>query len=95
MHEVIALHQPQEKCSSKIWQSKVVVFRPLHQIETKHDECEEEASLLNLEFNREGKAQCHILNKMIKKNHLDQKNLVRWKLYQPYPVQRPCYSSGK
>ena len=67
MHEVIALHQPQEKCSSKIWQSKVVVFRPLHQIETKQDECEEEASLLNLEFNREGKAQCHILNKMIKK----------------------------
>ena len=41
VHEVIALHQPQEKCSSKIWQSKVVVFRPLHQIETKQDECEE------------------------------------------------------
>ena len=39
-HEVIALHQPHEKCSSKIWQSKVLVFRTLHQIESKQDECE-------------------------------------------------------
>ena len=34
--EAIALHQPHNKCSSKIWQSNVV-FRPLHQIETKGD----------------------------------------------------------
>ena len=27
-----------------------------------------------------------ILNK---KAHFDQKNLVRWKPYQPYPVRRP------
>ena len=40
VYEVIALYQPQEKCSSKIWQSNVVVFRPLHQIEAKGDECE-------------------------------------------------------
>ena len=33
VYDVIALHQSQEKCSSKIWQSNVVVFRPLHQIE--------------------------------------------------------------
>ena len=40
VYEVIALHQPQEKCSSKIWQSNVVVCRPLHQIEAKKGECE-------------------------------------------------------
>ena len=40
MYEVIALHQPQEKCSSKIWQSNVSVFRSLHQIGAKGDECE-------------------------------------------------------
>ena len=40
VHEVIALHQPQEKCLSKIWQSNVVVFRHLNQIEAKRDECE-------------------------------------------------------
>ena len=39
-HEVIALHQPHEKYSSKILRSKVLVFRPLHQIESKQDECE-------------------------------------------------------
>ena len=33
VYDVIALHQSQEKCWSKIWQSNVVVFRPLHQIE--------------------------------------------------------------
>ena len=33
VYEVIALHQPQKKCSSKIWQSNVAVFQPLHQIE--------------------------------------------------------------
>ena len=40
VYEVIALNQPLEKCSSKIWQSNVVVFQPLHQIEAKGDECE-------------------------------------------------------
>ena len=40
VYEVIALHQPQEKCSGKICQSNIVVFRPLHQIEAKGDECE-------------------------------------------------------
>ena len=40
VYEVIALQQPTEKCSNKIWQSNVVVFRPLHQIEAKVDECE-------------------------------------------------------
>ena len=38
--EAIASHQPHNKCSSKIWQSNVAVFRPLHQIETKGDERE-------------------------------------------------------
>ena len=33
VYDVISLHQSQEKCSSKIWQSNVVVFRPLHKIE--------------------------------------------------------------
>ena len=66
MYEVIALHKPQEKCSSKIWQSNVIVFRPLHQIEAKGDECEKEASLLNLEFNIEDETHFHIWNKMIK-----------------------------
>ena len=40
VYEVIALQQPTKKCSNKIWQSNVVVFRPLHQIEAKMDECE-------------------------------------------------------
>ena len=40
VYEVIPLHQPQEKSSSKIWQSNVTVFGPLHQIEAKGDECE-------------------------------------------------------
>ena len=35
VYAVIALHQPQEKRLSKIWQSNVVVFQPLHQIEAK------------------------------------------------------------
>ena len=39
-HEVITLHQSHEKCSSKILRSKVLAFRPLHQIESKQDECE-------------------------------------------------------
>ena len=39
-YEVIALHQPQEKSSNKIWQSNVVVFLPVHQIEAKGDKCE-------------------------------------------------------
>ena len=40
VYEVIVLHQPHGKCSSKIWQLNVVVFRPLYQIEAKGDECE-------------------------------------------------------
>ena len=40
LYEVIALHQLQEKYSSKIRQSNVVFFRPLHQIEAKGNECE-------------------------------------------------------
>ena len=39
VYKVIVLYQPQEKCSSKIWQSNLVVFRPLHQIEAKGYEC--------------------------------------------------------
>ena len=38
VYEVIALHQLEEKYSSKIWQSNVFVFLPLHQI--RGDECE-------------------------------------------------------
>ena len=40
VYEVITLHQPQEKYLSKIWQSNLVVFQSLHQIETKGDESE-------------------------------------------------------
>ena len=65
-YEVTALHRPQEKCLSKIWQLNVVVFRPFHQIEAKGDGCEKEASLLNLEYNMEDETHFHILNKMIK-----------------------------
>ena len=57
VYEVIALHQPQEKCSGKICQSNIVVFRPLHQIEAKGDECE---------FGMEDETHFHILNKVIK-----------------------------
>ena len=67
VYEVIALYQPQEKCLSQIWQSNVVVFRRLHEIEIKGDECEKQALLLNLEFNMEDETHFHILNKMIKK----------------------------
>ena len=42
-------------------------FRPLHQIEAKEDECEKQASLLNLKFNMEDETYFHILNKIIKK----------------------------
>ena len=38
VYKVIALHQLEEKYSSKIWQSNVFVFLPLHQI--RGDECE-------------------------------------------------------
>ena len=38
VYEVIALHQLEEKYSSKIWQSNVFVFLLLHQI--RGDECE-------------------------------------------------------
>ena len=40
VYEIIALHQRQEKCSSKTCQSNVFVFRRLHEIEAKGDECE-------------------------------------------------------
>ena len=40
VYEVTVLHQPQEKCSSEIWQLNVVIFRLLHQIEANVDECE-------------------------------------------------------
>ena len=40
VYKIIALDQPQENWSSKIWQLNVVVFQPLHQIEAKGDECE-------------------------------------------------------
>ena len=59
------------KCSSNIWQPNVVVSRPLHQIEAEGDDCEKEASLLNLEFNMKDEIHFHVLNKMIKKAHPD------------------------
>ena len=40
VYEFIALHQPQKKCSSRIWQSNIFIFQPLHQIEAKGDECQ-------------------------------------------------------
>ena len=40
VYEVIAMHQLQEKCSSKIRQSNIIVFWPLYQLEAKGNECE-------------------------------------------------------
>ena len=40
VYEFIALHQPQKKCSSKIWRSNFVVIWPSHQIEAEGDDCE-------------------------------------------------------
>ena len=40
VYEVIALHHPQEKCFSKMWQSNAVIFGLLHQIEGKRHKCE-------------------------------------------------------
>ena len=40
VHEVIAMHQLQEKRSSKIRQSNIIVSWPLYQIEAKGNECE-------------------------------------------------------
>ena len=40
VYEVIAMHQLQEKCSSKIRQLNIIVFWPLYQIEAKGNECE-------------------------------------------------------
>ena len=40
VYEVIAMHQLQEKCSSKTRQLNIIVFWPLYQIEAKGNECE-------------------------------------------------------
>ena len=44
-----------------------------------------------LELNMKDETHFRILNKMITKTHLDQKNLVRWKPYQSYSVRRPGF----